>query len=132
MRTITYEDWSKMKGRESEWGIKAIVTDKLLRDNTERVAIVGKQMGNAVASALQRNGLRAQGKPAIELERDALLRGTEVILVTNTLNGESPEEYVGMAFQAWQEEQTHRMNWENKSLWGYIKYWVRRSYAKLS
>ncbi len=130
MESVTYQDWVKTAGVESEWGIKAIATDKFIGDVRGYQDTLGRMMGTAIARKIVSGGLRPKDL-TVELQRDAFLGGTEILVMEEVIQGDLPTEYLGLAYNAWQEEQCKRLNWENKSLWQYIKYWVRRSYAKL-
>ena len=126
MESKTYTEWVSGKGEASELVIKAIETDRILEEIPRVSAYLGKLLGDALAKKLSETGHRF-GEVKIATGRDWSSRANEYAVILESIQGDTPVEYLSLAYHAWQEEQRERVNWENKSLWEYIKHcWNRR------
>ena len=129
IKPIEYEKWQKQEGGEVEFGTQSLITWKIQDRLIELENKIGELMGKSLARSLFTNGRRFK-KLETEIEQDASLRADKIYAFMKTVQGDLPIEYLGMAHNAWLEEYTRRLNWENKSLWQYIEYWLRRKFSR--
>ena len=125
---LSYQEWVKSEGQSEEWGAKALITDKVIRRIPEWKTHMARILSKTLTKALIESGQRPS-KTHLHKERDITLRCNEYISHLEAVQGDHPLEYLGVAYFAWQEEQTKRLNWENKSLWQYIKHSWRRRFS---
>jgi len=127
---VTYTEWAIDKSKVGEWGLKALVTQKMLQHTVVMKHLLGNHMGKQIAEALIDNGHKPVMMDVWE-EQDVSMRAIEYGSTVDTEQSDSPEAYVAVAYHCWQEEQTKRMNWEDKSLYQYIKWWSIRTFNNL-
>jgi hypothetical protein len=130
MKALTYGEWIGNKGESQEIGVKALITDQLLFSSRDFYLALGKNIGASLSRFLRDNGTRLSEELSVSIERDEELRANEVLVLAQTIHGESPTEYVNLAYNAWQEEQAARITWENKTLWQYIKHWFYHKFRR--
>ena len=124
---VGYEEWSSERGKHKEIGAKVLLTNIILEPNIpDMIKRVGEMLGHSFARALWR-GHKLEKKFDLMFERDESLRAWEDIIVMSPEFVAKPEQYIYMAWEEWNSEYAQRINWENKSLWSYIKHWITRS-----
>ena len=130
-KPIGYEEWKERAGEACELGSQMILTDMLLMKANipETLKKAGDMLGATFARALF-NEYKLTDDFKLLRERDEFLRGWENTIVMPTEFTDNPVQYCYYAWEGWNNEWVQRMNWEEKSLWGYIKHWVRRKLMK--
>ena len=134
----TYKQWAKRAGTKEEFGAKATVTDKLLREFTtsdaeeKLVALLTPLFSNSFAKALKIKGMRPSLILEVGRERDAFLRADEFYVTMEATQGSLPIEYLNMAYYAWQENYKELKARSKESLFECIKNWYYENTFKKS
>jgi len=122
---VKYEDWKEEDGL---WGVQAIITDKIMsKGMPQAIDKTGEMMGKAMSKALFGIGSKVPSVK-VDVSRDESLPGWDVYLYADAEFDKNPEQYCYMAWENWQSEYVKRLNWENKSLWQYLRFWFRRKF----
>lgn len=130
-RPRKYKRWRRELEAE-ELGVKGAILDKLARTGgDEAIKACSRLMGDAIARALFTGGKKIPLFIEHEQERDASLRLFEHYIYALGEPEGLPEQYLFMAYEEWQKEYNARVRWENRSLWSYLRYWLRRTRRRL-
>lgn len=129
---FTFKDANS--GEVVKFGVNTFITDKLLMINDHEILEqLSDLMSKPMAKYLIDNLLKHDTAEPLHLEinRDASLRGYEVAFIINGIKYEpNPGRYVYRAYKGWSEIYGVLMDWQKMSLWGYFKYWFRRTFIK--
>ena len=131
-KPIGYDKWRERCGETCELGSQMLLTDMLLAKANipEVLKKAGDMLGATFARALF-SAYKLTADFSLELEWDVSLRSWENTIVMPTEFTDNPVQYCYYAWEGWNDEWVQRMNWEEKSLWGYIKHWVMRKLGRI-
>lgn len=121
---INYERWSEKRGGETWIECPFFVADEVRRYESTIIK-VADEMGKAIARKLFESGAKT-GIPNVYISRDIVVHGWVFNADVKAENECLPEQYTYMAYNMWRRERSARVEWENKSLWQYIKHWLKR------
>lgn len=123
---FSYEQWAANSGVHAELATKYLIADELLLSIEPVYEAISTQMSAAIRKVLADRGFRA-GEMVVWKEREMSLRATEFGVSLDVIQGDHPLEYLSMAHRAWLDANVEVERWERMSLWGYIRYWIRRT-----
>lgn len=130
-RPTTYRKWLRERHKVQELGAKAFMTDRMaqvLNSRYEVAHMMASLLAPAFARVIYEDGYFYPLKITYERERDACLRGFEHVIMTEHFNEMLPEQYMIMAFDAWNKAYGDLFLWERKTLWEYLTYWFTRTW----
>ncbi len=129
-KPVSYQEWEKQAGREDVLAAK-ILLSKFLAENSNKLEpmrkIIGKQLKKAFEKGLTEQGFRLGKSITIYFEEDASLKVIEVIAAIKATQGDTPLEYINMAFNSWQGSDNKISEWENASLEYYLQHWINKA-----
>ena len=124
----TYEEWLLDSKETSELGVKLLVTSALLKETSGKLV---ETLFDAVRDAYKAVVFREGIEPlSIEFigENDATMRGREISSLIKAQHGSSLQEYGGVIYTHASKFYNEVKVWENKSLWGYVKWWIQMKF----
>jgi len=131
-RPQSYVEWLEHAGQENELGLKILLTSSLLRRlRKDAHKAMFAIMENAFEKALSDNGERPINL-IVDYEKDLFMRAREVMVLIESVQGASLEEYSQTVFHHAENFYNQVKVWESKSLWQYIRWWFKRTFRKPS
>jgi len=121
---IEYERWREKKGEYSWIECPVMVEDKV-RQCEIVIKKAAEGMALAIAGKLFESGAKV-GEPNVEIINRPIEHRWVFNADVRTEYECLPEQYTYMAYNMWQREYNIRVEWENKSLWQYVKHWLKR------
>ena len=127
----SYEEWLAHAGERQELGAKSLITYKLLQDaHKEAFEILFDITRDSFTKILFDSGVKPYTM-VFNTEEDATIRVKELLTRIETYQGASLEDFAGMIYAQARDFYNQVKQWENKSLWQYLKWWFKRTLIKV-
>ena len=126
MKPKSYIEWLSIE--EGELGLKILLSYTILkRIKDSAIDSAFNAVKASFKKAVFEKGVRVK---SIEItgEDDVFMKGMELVVLADTVNGGTTEDYSGYIFHHAENLYEQVMKWENKSLLEYIKWWVKRKF----
>lgn len=125
-RPISYEEWLEEPGIKDEIGCRVLVTHKILGDSlTDRLGLISTTIQEAFANSLSKKGAKPLSLE-VDIEDNISYRAKEITAIIKTEHGASLQEFAGVVYNHAQEFYRQVREWEDKSFWEYITWWIKR------
>ncbi len=126
MKPKTYEEWLLTANEPSQLGVQALITHSLLRDAHKKVLhATFKVFEDAFERTLFEKGLKPKSI-AFHAEEDCLLKAKAITGLIETTQGATLEQFAPVIYKQASDFYNEIKVWENKSLWDYIKWIIKR------
>ena len=124
---VLYQEWREKVGETSWWEAPILVAMEAYEDV---IKIGVEQIAKVLSYKLFETGSELKAPEVsswLDIIRHRHIVNSDVKTVYECL----PEQYLYMAYRNWLREYEARVNWESKSLWGYLRYWIKRMWLRI-
>ena len=127
-RPQSYEEWLLTAGEKDDLGSTILVTYALLRDaDKEKIAdATFRVVRDTFARALFEKGYEPH-TIMFTTEFDPDMRAKEITSLVEASQGMSLENFAPVVYGQARDFYNQVLIWERKSLWQYIKWWLKRN-----
>ena len=131
MELVNYEEFLLKAGEKDELGLKTIVTYSILTRLKDGVMVkVFDLMRKGIAKAIFERGAKPKSL-TMEVREDGEIEGKDLTALIETEGGASLQDFAGFIYTQAANLHSQVGNWENKPLWGYVKWWLSRKVGRV-